>query len=438
MNSHFTGDPPEFSRTLKALLTDRYRKVAGALVTYAHACRQGESQLSFITGCWTFLDSKRRARQKQDYGTLLLGERWVPADIAIQKLEGLLRGRRQLGGIRIRPALDRVTGDRKVSMSQNYSGWSSEYVFEAHSQTSRSPRVPHHEVVGHGLRPFASGAEAITEWVWGRSDWHGGDPPHTNELVIVLPDTRAKIVKAEWKENKLRVVTDSKVPPRELQVQVGGTDGTQRHPDEDGVCEFQVSDDRRSAEVFLVHLNRELLGRIEVFPSHEESFGDREQLDLSQQATLDLRNGEDHRVEFKPFVQRGDAKEAELLETVVAFANTDGGRMYVGVDDSGVPQRTAELFKAFGSSDDPVSVLISHLNKLVREKTKPVPKLTTKPLEVFGERVVVVVVEKGDEPPYSTHDNHVWIRKGASNRRPDPHTELRALYDRKSPSFPFE
>ena len=44
-----------------------------------------------------------------------------------------------------------------------------------------------------------------------------------------------------------------------------------------------------------------------------------------------LRQGE--QIEFKEYIKLGDKKETELVNVIVAFANTKGGTIYVGVDD---------------------------------------------------------------------------------------------------------
>lgn len=46
----------------------------------------------------------------------------------------------------------------------------------------------------------------------------------------------------------------------------------------------------------------------------------------------------------------------------------------------------------------------------------------------FGNSILVVRVEPGTKTPYSTTSNEVYIRKGSSNRRPDPHSELQDLF----------
>ena len=51
--------------------------------------------------------------------------------------------------------------------------------------------------------------------------------------------------------------------------------------------------------------------------------------------------------EFKPFIEPRHPKEFEIVKTVVAFANTGGGTLFVGVSDEGIrrgKQRHTSVF----------------------------------------------------------------------------------------------
>jgi ATP-dependent DNA helicase RecG len=120
-------------------------------------------------------------------------------------------------------------------------------------------------------------------------------------------------------------------------------------------------------------------------------------------------------------------KESEFIKTVVAFANTYGGRVYVGADDDGALQGEAEARKVFrGSIDEALAAQMSRLKELVRENIKPVPLVDVRQIMLGADPVLVAEVQRGNNPPYATHQNQVYIRKGATSRTADP-SELRAL-----------
>jgi ATP-dependent DNA helicase RecG len=136
-------------------------------------------------------------------------------------------------------------------------------------------------------------------------------------------------------------------------------------------------------------------------------------------------------VEFKTFVSVDSDKIRELVKTVVAFLNTEGGRIYVGVNDDGRPQGRAGL-KRYCSSKDPdgLPTVLASLKKVIHDNIKPVPEIGFRSQELVGEPVCIIEVPPG-ELVYSTQENDILIRKGSTNRKPDPASELEPLLARR-------
>lgn len=132
-------------------------------------------------------------------------------------------------------------------------------------------------------------------------------------------------------------------------------------------------------------------------------------------AIEDLLRGENEVVEYKPFVRRGDAKEREFVETVVAFANGKGGTLLCGVDDHAVPQDLSAANKAFPNTPDPYGAAQRQLQKLITDQVRPVPPFDVVVEEVRGVRLVVAVVGSGREAPYQTREDKTFIRRGSTN-----------------------
>lgn len=121
----------------------------------------------------------------------------------------------------------------------------------------------------------------------------------------------------------------------------------------------------------------------------------------------------------------------EVLQTVVSFSNTFGGRVYVGVEDDGTVQGESELRKIGQAGEkQALASMVKHIGKVIRDKIKPVPDFDVDPVAVFGSPIVVVSVRPGEDAPYATSDNDVFLRKGATNRKPDPRTELPSIVER--------
>lgn len=101
----------------------------------------------------------------------------------------------------------------------------------------------------------------------------------------------------------------------------------------------------------------------------------------------------------------------EVKKTIVAFANTSGGKLYIGVNDDGVPVGV----------DSPDDVLLQ-LTNTIRDSIKPdiVAFTEASVEELDGKSVVVLYVQKGSSAPYyiagkGIRPEGVYVRQGASS-----------------------
>ena len=101
----------------------------------------------------------------------------------------------------------------------------------------------------------------------------------------------------------------------------------------------------------------------------------------------------------------------DIKYTVVAFANTEGGRLYIGVNDDGT---------VLGVSDPDAAIL--RVTNLIRDIVRPdVTMFTDCTVEQMdGKPIVVVSVQRGTARPYYLHSKGVrpegvYVRQGASS-----------------------
>lgn len=129
----------------------------------------------------------------------------------------------------------------------------------------------------------------------------------------------------------------------------------------------------------------------------------------------ELLRGEDSTRQFKRELTSASAIAAEL----VAFLNSNGGRIFVGVEDNGsicgVP--SAKL--------DAQSQLIA--NACTQNLTPPTGVLTENVLTSEG-LVIVVTVEEGADKPYQTSDGSFFVKRGADKRRVTNRSELQRMF----------
>ncbi|MFQ5709904.1 MAG: RNA-binding domain-containing protein [bacterium] len=133
-----------------------------------------------------------------------------------------------------------------------------------------------------------------------------------------------------------------------------------------------------------------------------------------------IEKGEDLHTEFKEQSIRSD----ELAASIVAFANTDGGKIIFGVDDSGKTvgiEDADQLMQfvdnvAFNNCEPPISVV----QETVQDDS--------------GQLVVVVHVLKGSQRPYRTNRGVHYVRT-TSGRRQTSREELLRLFQSTASLF---
>lgn len=106
----------------------------------------------------------------------------------------------------------------------------------------------------------------------------------------------------------------------------------------------------------------------------------------------------------------------DICKEVIAFANTKGGTLYIGVEDDGTVVGV----------DDPDGVIL-RVNNMVRDSIKPDITMFVgyQAHEMEGKRIVAVTIQKGTDRPYylgskGLKPSGVYVRNGTST---DPATD---------------
>ena len=127
---------------------------------------------------------------------------------------------------------------------------------------------------------------------------------------------------------------------------------------------------------------------------------------------LDLiKKGEDSTLQFKKEFNSIDALAAEIC----AFANTKGGRIVIGVSDTGEITGVHDLNR-----------LNQWISNAASQKIDPPVEVTTQNLLCEGKLVVLVDVPLGPNKPYAVQKTEFWLKVGADKRRAT-REELRRL-----------
>jgi ATP-dependent DNA helicase RecG len=128
-----------------------------------------------------------------------------------------------------------------------------------------------------------------------------------------------------------------------------------------------------------------------------------------------LSRGEDSRHQFKADVTNADALAGEI----VAFSNTAGGRIFIGVNDDG-------SVRGLSGAD------VARLNQLVAnaasQNVRPAVNPLTDNVPHPAGTVIVVSIPEGISKPYMDRNGAIWVKSGPDKRRATSREELQRLF----------
>ncbi|MBQ8091451.1 MAG: ATP-binding protein [Pyramidobacter sp.] len=121
----------------------------------------------------------------------------------------------------------------------------------------------------------------------------------------------------------------------------------------------------------------------------------------------------------------------DIKKTIIAFANTDGGELLIGVDDDGTVLGV----------DDPDDVMLKVTNS-ARDTIKPdvTTFMRVEPRTILGKSIISVSVQKGTACPYylgakGIRPEGVFVRQGASTVPATESTILKMIRETSGESF---
>jgi predicted HTH transcriptional regulator len=129
----------------------------------------------------------------------------------------------------------------------------------------------------------------------------------------------------------------------------------------------------------------------------------------------DLLKKEDSVRQFKRQIDGQD----HLAEEIVAFLNTRGGRIYVGVEDDGSIR---------GLQPEVVDSLANTISNACSQSINPPCSVLTFNVQTSEGIVVVIEVPDGPDKPYQDRKKRFWVKKGPDKRQVTERTELRRLF----------
>lgn len=284
-------------------------------------------------------------------------------------------------------------------------------------------------LVGRGLPPFLNPKDAITNWI--RVPVGDNDGRHSR-LLLFIPDFTARLGKIAFADAILDVRADFE--SSELSVSVLASDGRttfRKTKTLKRAQRFKLMQNPILLRVFITNERGEILDSF----AEEEPWTTRERVIFAGARYSDevmdmIRGGETDTVEFKEFIRLEDKrKAAELVKAVISFANTRGGTIFIGVTDDAEVVGVEEHIphdKRKATSFEPD--YFAGVRSLLQQKLNRIPPIEMRTERMGDKRVFVIEVAEGVAKPYTNvQTRETFVRRGASDVRPDPDTELRQM-----------
>ena len=127
-----------------------------------------------------------------------------------------------------------------------------------------------------------------------------------------------------------------------------------------------------------------------------------------------IGRGEDSRTQFKQTVTNSESVAGDL----VAFSNSKGGRLIIGVNDQGT---------VVGLSTDDIRRINQLVSNTVTNCVRPSVNPTTENVSVGGLLVMVVTVQEGISKPYADNNGVFWVKSLADKRRVTSREEVQRM-----------
>lgn len=126
--------------------------------------------------------------------------------------------------------------------------------------------------------------------------------------------------------------------------------------------------------------------------------------------------GEDSHHQFKQNITNTDSLAAEMA----AFANAEGGIIYIGVaDDGSIP----------GLTSSEVSRINQLISNTASQNIKSPLTVKTENISIGNDRVVIILtIPKGQDKPYFDRNGIIWLKTGTDKRKINSREELCRLF----------
>ena len=298
-----------------------------------------------------------------------------------------------------------------------YPEWPTKYITFQVEDTRRA-NLPSDALLKKSIPLYPDGVEAVRDFFKLNIRGSFGDP---GTFAIVVPDYRARIKELKIALTKIRVAVEAPhISKDKLAIKIFSKSGPEsiQSPDlflEDETVEFDLEfqPDEVLAYLFsIVDDNKIDFKEYMISRMREEGVTfERPEEEIKEL----IQGGEGPKIEFKVDLER--EHKDEFLETVIAFSNTNGGLIMLGINDNG-------QLKGYKGDED--SIL-----RMIHDSCEPSIDPQFKGYTIDGFPVLIVEIQPGNNKPYLLKSRGVAYVRHGSNDFPANRLELDQMYEPK-------
>jgi len=320
------------------------------------------------------------------------------------------------------------------------------YLYRTYSTSTKLP-IPLHPILAHDKPFYVNGYDAIIQWLQ-MNDFHGERDSRIGTISLFLPECRAYFDTLFYEEKKKELIITVKKNVADLNLFLKGAYFSPYG--------FKTIDLRVESEYVNLSLSHEEALNLDelklfliddndnIFDYHEEGRYLKKDVPsafkLLRKETQDniikqaIAIGENDTIEFKPFIGRDSKKIEEIIESVIAFANTKGGNIFIGISKYATPEGVEKDIAKIAAKqskkiDTALQEYMGFLRMKISDGLNKVPQYRIGHTEIMDHRFIMIEVPEGGQKPYAHRlSKNIFVRHGASNVKPDPDTELPKLF----------
>ncbi len=128
-----------------------------------------------------------------------------------------------------------------------------------------------------------------------------------------------------------------------------------------------------------------------------------------------IANGEDYRHQFKADITNVNSLASEM----VAFGNSSGGMILIGVNDDG---------SLSGLDDEDIRRINQNIANAASTIVRPAINPITQNFTLPEGKVLLLTVEEGLNKPYMDSNGYIWVKSGSDKRRVTAREELQRIF----------